>query len=265
MPARARRYTDRGGRGDRAALGRALKPAAVVAHFDARFRELGTAERAAGSKAYMKSALRFHGVDAKQLRAACAAFCADHDPLTRDALVAYVDALFATDAFDLRSAAIALLERKWKLLAAADLPWLVELARAGACWAHVDFLVTKAIDPLLEREAAVAPRVTAWACDRDFWVRRVALLAQLRALRRGGGDFALFARIAAPMLPEREFFIRKAIGWVLREVSKKRPALVRDFLLEHAGDCSGVTWREATKYLPAAMSRAVTARRRAAA
>ena len=178
--------------------------------------------------------------------------------------MSYADALFETDAFDLRSAAIALLERSWKLLAAEDLPWLVELARAGACWAHVDFIVTQVIDPLLARDGDLAPRITAWARDPDFWVRRVALLAQLRALRRGGGDFALFARIAAPLLGEREFFIRKAIGWVLREVSKRRPELVRDFLLQHAGACSGLTWREATKYLPAAMARAAEARRRAA-
>jgi len=83
----------------------------------------------------------------------------------------------------------------------------------------------------------------------------VALLCQLRSLRRGAGDFALFAHVAAPMLPEKEFFIRKAIGWVLREVSKKRPTLVRDFVLPHAKTASGITWREATKYLPAAMQR----------
>ena len=77
------------------------------------------------------------------------------------------------------------------------------------------------------------------ASDDDLWVRRVALLAQLRALRRGGGDFALFAEVAAPMLPERGFFICKAIGWVLRDVSNLRRALVRGFLLAHARACSG--------------------------
>ena len=77
------------------------------------------------------------------------------------------------------------------------------------------------------------------------------------------GDFALFAEIAGPMLEEKEFFVRKAIGWVLREVSKKRPALVRDFLLAHGSRASGVTWREATKYLPAAMKRAVESAREA--
>jgi 3-methyladenine DNA glycosylase AlkD len=232
-----------------------VKQHAAVRHFDTRFRALGTAARAAGAKAYMKSALRFHGVDAAQLRGEAARYY-DAEP-THDALVADATALFATDAFDLRSAAIALLERHDDLLAARDLPWLVELARTGACWAHVDYLVTKVIGPVLERTGDLARWSRAWAADDDFWIRRVALLSQLRPLRRGGGDFALFAELAAPMLREREFFIRKAIGWVLREVSKRRPALVHDFLAEHAAACSGVTWREATKYLPPRMRHAV--------
>src|SRR5262245_36803635 len=90
----------------------------------------------------MKSGLRFHGVDAAQLRAECVAFCEAQPEMDREMLVADATALFATDAFDLRSAAVALLERKWKLLQASDARWLVELARAGACWAHVDFVAT---------------------------------------------------------------------------------------------------------------------------
>jgi 3-methyladenine DNA glycosylase AlkD len=209
----------------------------------------------------MKSNLRFHGVDAKQLRAECAAFCKACPSLDRGALVEYVEALFATDWFDLHSVAIALLERKRKLLSAADAPWLAELARRGACWAHVDYLVTKVIGPLIEGDRSLPGRVRVWAKHGSFWVRRVALLAQLGALRRGRGDFALFGEVAAPMLDEREFFVRKAIGWVLREVSKGRPALVRDFLNDCGARCSGVTWREATKYLPPAMKNEVEARR----
>ncbi len=228
---------------------------AVVRHFDARFRARGTKARAAGSKAYMKSALDFHGVDSATMRGEAASYYADKP--SYELLVADATALFATDAFDLRSVAIALLERHEQLLSAEDLPWLVELARTGACWAHVDHVATAVIDPVLARDGDVAPRLRAWAGDASFWVRRVALLGQLRVLRRGGGDFALFAELAAPMLPEREFFIRKAIGWVLREVSKQRPELVRDFLLAHAPGCSGVTWRAAIKYLPARMRAAV--------
>jgi 3-methyladenine DNA glycosylase AlkD len=242
-----------------------MSPDSAVRHFASRFRAIGSSEDAKAQRAYMKSALRFHGVSAAQIRAECAAFCKAGPELERDAVVNIVEALFATEWFDLRSVAIALLERKWKLLSPADAPWLAELARRGACWAHVDYLVTKVIGPLLEGDASLPRRVRAWAKDPDFWVRRVALLAQLGALRRGGGDFALFAVIAAPMLGEGEFFVRKAIGWVLRDVSKKRPALVRAFLLDHGARASSITWREATKYLPAAMKREVEARRRVSA
>jgi 3-methyladenine DNA glycosylase AlkD len=214
-----------------------------------RFGSLGAPARAVSEKAYMKSELRFHGVDAKTLRAECLAFCRAHPELDRAALVANVDALFATEWFDLRSVAIALMERKWKLLEPSDAPWLGELARRGACWAHVDYVTTKVIAPVIDGHRSLPRLVRAWARDDSFWVRRVALLAQLPALRSGGGDFALFAEVAAPMVEEREFFIRKAIGWVLREVSKKRPKLVRGFLAKHGARCSGVTLREATKYL----------------
>jgi 3-methyladenine DNA glycosylase AlkD len=236
-------------------------PRAAVRHFETRFQKLGSPTRAVSERAYMKSTLRFHGIDAKTLRAECAAFCKEHADLDRSALVPIVDALFATEWFDLRSAGIALLERRGKLLDLRDAPWLVELARQGACWAHVDYLVTKVIGPLVEADPSLPRHVRRWAKDADFWVRRVALLAQLRALRRGGGDFELFSEIAAPMLPEKEFFVRKAIGWVLREVSKKRPALVHGFLQTHGHLASGVTWREATKYLPAAMKRQLSADR----
>jgi 3-methyladenine DNA glycosylase AlkD len=231
-----------------------VTPAAAVRHFRAEFRAIGTAERASGEKAYMKSELQFHGVTAPQLRATCAAFC-KKTPLDRASLRAIVDALFATDWFDLRSMGIALLERKGAFLEARDAPWLIDLVRASACWAHVDYLATKVVDPLVAAHPALLPRTRTWAKDRDFWVRRTALLAQLRPLRSGAGDFALFAEIAAPMLEEKEFFIRKALGWVLREVSKKRPALVRDFFLAHGARASGLTRREGTKYLPAAMRR----------
>ncbi|MGO8993827.1 MAG: DNA alkylation repair protein [Polyangiaceae bacterium] len=235
-----------------------MTPSAAVRHFRTRLSALGTPTRASSEKAYMKSTLLFHGVTAAQLRGTCAAFCKEH-PLDHDSLRAIVAALFATDWFDLRSMGIALLERKRALLVPRDAPWLITLVRASPCWAHVDYLATQVIDPLVAANPTLLVRTRTWAKDKDFWVRRTALLAQLRALRGGGGDFALFAEIAAPMLEEKEFFIRKAIGWVLREVSKKRPALVRDFFREHGERASGLTRREGTKYLPAPMRRELDA------
>ena len=100
-----------------------------------------------------------------------------------------------------------------------------------------------------------------WASDDDFWIRRSALLALLIPLRTGGGDFDRFGRYADAMLDETEFFIRKAIGWVLRDTSRKRPDMVYEWLLPRAARCSGVTIREAVKYLPPDQRAAILAAR----
>ena len=75
------------------------------------------------------------------------------------------------------------------------------------------------------------------------------MLALLLPLRRGEGDFDRFSRYADAMLDEKEFFIRKAIGWILRETAKKRPAMVYEWLLPRAARAPGVTVREAVKPL----------------
>jgi 3-methyladenine DNA glycosylase AlkD len=68
-------------------------------------------------------------------------------------------------------------------------------------------------------------------------------------LRRGAGDWQHFVRLAEPMLGKREFFIRKAIGWVLRETAKKRPDLVEQWLRPRVTLVSRLTLREAVKPL----------------
>lgn len=224
------------------------------AFFRARFRELGTDARARGEKAYLKSALDFHGVTQPIIRAAARDWCREHPELDRASLIASVRGLYATSFHDLRSAGIALLERKARLLEAEDADFLVELVRRSGNWAHVDWIAAKVLGGLVAREPQLLAKLPRWGKDEDFWVRRTALLAQLDALRSGGGDFELFAELARPMLEEKEFFIRKAIGWVLREASRRRPELVRDFLLAHAARASGLTLREASRHLPAEMA-----------
>jgi len=191
----------------------------------------------------------------------------------RTRVLALVRALWKTKNHEMRSAGIALLERHSDLLEARDRPLLEALLRASRSWAYVDWLCTRVVAPLVEREPSLTRVLRRWARDSDFWIRRSALLSLLPALRRGEGDFALFERLAVPMLDESEFFVRKAIGWVLRDVSRRRPSLTAAFVRRHAARLSGVTWREAAKYIPAAdrafvdaiRNRTGATRRRAAA
>ncbi len=200
----------------------------------------------------MKSELSFHGVKMEAIRAAgkdLAAELAGHD---HAAVMEIADGLFRSRYFDIRSAAIALVERDKRRLEGADLDRLVDWVRRAHCWAHVDWIASL-VALVIAREPAEQRRVTRWAVDEDFWVRRLALLALLGELRKGKGDFALFERVATPMVEEKEFFIRKAIGWVLRETGKKRPELTFQFLLRERARVSGLTLREGAKSLPAPM------------
>jgi 3-methyladenine DNA glycosylase AlkD len=233
--------------------GAVTTPAVARTFFRKRFSEVGTPARAKQEQAYLKSDLRFYGASVPEIRRAGADFARAHPQLTRSQLRAIVTALYATDWHEYRSVSIALLERYEGLLRQADLSWLAGLVRSSNTWAHVDWLAADIIGGVIERYPASRKRLPIWAKDGSFWVRRTALLAQLRVLSRGAGDFDLFARLAAGMLDEREFFIRKAIGWILREVSKKRPQLVYRFLREHRDEVSSLSLQEGAKYLPAPM------------
>jgi 3-methyladenine DNA glycosylase AlkD len=215
--------------------------------------------RARGTKAYLKSDLDFHGVTSPDLYRIVRVFDETHPDLGKAQVLSLVRALWKTNNHELRSAGMALLQRHQRELTGANMPLLEKLLRASGSWAYVDWLCTKVVAPLVEREPARKRVLARWARDPDFWIRRYAMLSLLPALRRGEGDFALFEEMAVPMLDETEFFIRKAIGWILRDISHRRPAVTAAFVRRHAARLSDVTWREAAKYIPAADRAAVEA------
>ena len=217
----------------------------------------GDLERALGSKAYLKSDLDFIGVTAPVQRKTVLAAERARPFETRRELFATVNELWSRRVFELKAAAVELLMHRDDLVVAQSLPALRVLIASSHTWALVDPLSTTVIGTLYEHDATIAKTLDAWAKHDDFWVRRAAMLAHLKGLRRGAGDFTRFSRYADAMLDEREFFIRKAIGWVLRETSKKRPELVADWLQPRVTRASGVTFREAVKYLPTTRKRAL--------
>ena len=219
-------------------------------------------ERATGAKAYLKSDLEFYGVAAKPLRTVAHAFLDEHREMDRDQLVELILELWSVPIFEMKAVAVALLERRVGRFEIGDLSLVEDLLRRSHTWALVDWLCTKVAAPLIERETDVAePVLLRWSIDPDFWIRRASMLSLLPALRAGGGDFELFASFASRMVSEKEFFIRKAIGWVLRDVSKKRPQLAYDFLDLHLNEVSGLTFREGSKYLPSEMRDELRSRR----
>jgi len=218
-----------------------------------RLRGSADPERAEGEKRYLKSDLGFLGTTMPQIRAAVSeAARGEQRAMTHDELVALADVLWAVPLFERRMSAVLLLDRFSGLLSVADVPLVERLVRESRTWALVDPQATDVLGGLVGRNPDdMTPILDRWATDGDFWIRRSSLLAELRPIR-AGATLDRFLRRADPMLEEREFFVRKAIGWVLRDAGKRRPGEVIAWLSPRAHRSSGVTMREAVKYLPAA-------------
>ncbi len=222
----------------------------LVAEVEAALRALSDPERARNEKRYLKSDLRFIGVKVPEIRRAARPFIRSGAISDRDSLLDFANECWASGVHELRSTAIHALTEKSGLLEVRDMALIEELIRQAKTWAHVDPLSIYLAGGLVERFSNLNSTLDRWSTDDDFWVRRSAMLALLIPLRQGEGDFDRLARYADGMLEEKEFFIRKAIGWVLREVSKKRPELVYGWIAPRTHRASGVTMRETVRYLP---------------
>jgi 3-methyladenine DNA glycosylase AlkD len=222
--------------------------AKVARGIDAGLRQAGEFDRAAAEKRYLKSDLEFLGCTLGEMRRLAKEIAKD-DQLEHDDLLALVQELWSKPVFERRMTAVVLLELHGSELVATDLPMIETLIRESKTWALVDGLAGDVVSKIALRHR-IKQRLDRWSVDDDFWIRRSSLLAELRPLK-AGAPFQPFADRADAMLDETEFFIRKAIGWVLREMSKKRPQEVYEWIAPRTHRASGVTMREVVKYLDA--------------
>jgi 3-methyladenine DNA glycosylase AlkD len=122
----------------------------------------------------------------------------------------------------------------------------------GAWWDLVDAIATRHVGDVLARfRPEVTPLLRTWAQDDDLWLRRTAVLAQLK--HKDQTDTELLREVLEANLEGslhgRDFFIRKALGWALREHARTDPDWVRAFVAAHEDRLSGLTRREALKHL----------------
>jgi 3-methyladenine DNA glycosylase AlkD len=231
-----------------------MSVSASAAAIDRKLRAAGTAERAANEKRYLKSDLEHYGVTVPAIRRIVKAWVGDHPDPDHAELLGLVGELWKEPVHERRMAAVELLVLQAGLLEPDDIPLVERLLRESKTWALVDPLAAVVAGPVLEQHPEADRVLDRWAGDDDFWIRRSALLSHLKSLAAGGGNFERFGRYADAMLEEKEFFIRKAIGWVLRDTSRKRPELVYGWIAPRTHRASGVTIREVVKRLPEAQA-----------
>ena len=198
-----------------------------------------------GMQSYMKSAMPYLGVRVPQVRrlAQQRGRAADAGALRAAAEQLWRTATHRED----RYAAQALLALP-ALRAQLDLlPLHQEIVVTGAWWDHVDEAAHRIGELLRAHPADLAPIIRDWARSPDRWLRRVAVLSQLDA--RGATDIALLTEVVDANAADQDFFLRKGIGWALRQYARTDPEWVRAFLAARGTALSPLTRREAAKHL----------------
>ena len=205
--------------------------------------------KAPGMQAYMKSEMPFRGVQKPGREEIARAVFAAH-PL--DGFAAWrdtVETLWREATYrEERYLAIRLArDRRYRAhRTIAALPLYEELIVTGAWWDFVDEVAIRLIGELLERDApAITPVLREWAAGDQLWTRRAAIVCQVQ--RKRDTDLALLYDCIEPNRADREFFIRKGIGWALRAYAWVDPDEVERYVATH--ELSPLSRREALRNL----------------
>ena len=195
-------------------------------------------------KAYMKNKFEFLGVKTPVRRKLAKAFFKQQTDSVID--WNFINEAWNTPYRELQYASLDYLESRKKLLIPSDLSHLKKLAQTKSWWDTIDFL-DRLAGSIIARFPETKEIILSWSCDKDFWLRRLAIDHQL--LRKEETDTELLEKILVNNLGQTEFFINKAIGWALRDYSKTNPDWVREFIERHQIEMAGLSIREGSKYL----------------
>ncbi|WP_243060747.1 DNA alkylation repair protein [Nocardioides sp. SR21] len=213
--------------------------------------EGGDPERAAGQQRYMKSEMPYRGFTLPVLRATLRPMLAEYPPEDRASWEATIRTLWDEAEYrEERYAAIAIARhrtaRPW--LDPGSVPLFRHLVVTGAWWDLVDEVATHPVaDALVAHRPELTTVLRDWARDDDVWIRRTSVICQVGA--KGETDVDLLRYAIEQNLDDRTFWLRKAIGWALRDYARTDPEWVRAEVERHGDRMSGLSRREALKHL----------------
>lgn len=223
----------------------------LIDHVRQGLQERANPEKAPQMQAYMKSEMLYLGVSSPERKALVKEALATYPITSADQFQQIVMTFWREATYrEERYVAMDIADhRRHRVYQTLDmLPLYEEMIVVGAWWDYVDMIASHFIGGLLKRYPDVLkPEMRAWAQDTHLWKRRTAILCQLTF--KDETDLALLYDCMEPALEEKEFFLRKAIGWALRQYARTDPQEVIRYVHEHADRLSGLSKREALKHL----------------
>jgi 3-methyladenine DNA glycosylase AlkD len=220
----------------------------LVAELRKTFSRLGNPQVAKEQQRYMKSEMPFWGLKAPQLKKICPPIFKKYTPQSnedyRNSVLYifkhairreewYVGFIFAT--------------KFKKYVTEKNVDLYIKLVRLTEWWDAVDGIASNLIGPALLGSTNLKAFLKSWIRDDNMWVRRTALLTQLKYKDRT--DFTLLSSMIKETWHEQDFFIRKAIGWALRQYSYSDSEKVIEFIYNNNDDLSKLSVTEGLKAL----------------
>ncbi len=217
-------------------------PNEALSRLSAAFDAVRDPDRALAMSAYMRGQFAFLGIPSPERRRAAGEALAGLPKPSEAGLVALSTALYALPEREYQYVAVDLLAANIAVCGPDFLSNARTLVTTKSWWDTVDGVAAHVVGPLVLAHPQLAAEMDAWVADDNRWVARTAILHQLRF--KANTDAGRLFRYCELRAGDTEFFIRKAIGWALREYSKTDPEAVRDFIASHEASLSGLSKRE---------------------
>ena len=223
-------------------------PEDVATFISNRLRGAANAEKASQMARYMKTTMPFYGVQKPGREQIARAVKWHFRPETHEEYERLVLLLWNKQYREEKYLAVQLASTFRLFVTMQSMDLYERMIREGAWWDFVDDLAIRLVGQVLRYERAPAFAVLdTWINDDDPWIRRAVLLSQI--MHREHTDHVRLFEYCRICLDEKDVFIRKAIGWALRDYSQCAPGRVLAFVTANQEQMSGLSLREATRLL----------------
>ena len=197
-------------------------------------------------KAYMKDKFEFFGITSPQRRIICKPFLQKARLPSKQVAVQIIKSLWLLPERENQYFAQELAAAYTKQFEKADIVLIELMVVNRSWWDTVDFIAAKlAGDYFKIYPRQIVPVTKKWMVSKNIWLQRTCILFQLKY--KDKVDTELLNNIIQPLLGSKEFFINKAVGWMLREYSKTNPSWVKQFVNNNA--LSNLSRREALRLI----------------
>jgi len=222
--------------------------AALVAFVEAELAALADPDKAGPMQAYMKTDMPFYGIPKPARGVVESELKERFVPASANQYRRNVLALWGLNHREEKYLAIGYARTFKKFVTFEHVDLYQRMIVEGAWWDLVDELAISIVGKVvLNNRVRMRPTLEKWIEHDDLWLRRAALICQIGHKRET--DPEMLFDFCVRRAHEKEFFIRKAIGWALREFAKVEPDAVRAFLARNGEKLSGLSRREAAKHL----------------